>query len=73
MQEHRVEWSWTDDVDDEAGALALTQEGRGRDTGNGEFVRGLRLGDVVTVWAKSRFPAWVNYVESVKVEVYWAV
>lgn len=75
VQEHRVEWSWTDAVDpaDEEGALALTKEGRGKGTGNGEFVRELRLGDVVTVWAKSRFPGWVNYVESVKVEVYWAV
>ncbi|KAK1826905.1 hypothetical protein QBC39DRAFT_315943 [Podospora conica] len=73
VAEHRVEWSWTDDVADEAGALALAAKGRGKGTGDGVFVRELRLGDVVTVWAKARFPGWVNYVESVKVEVYWAV
>ncbi|KAK0749175.1 hypothetical protein B0T18DRAFT_405957 [Schizothecium vesticola] len=75
VREHRVVWSWTDAVDpgDEAGALALAEAGRGKGTGDGVFVRELRLGDVVTVWGKSRFPGWVNYVESVKVEVYWAV
>jgi hypothetical protein len=52
---------------------ALEEQGRGRDTGTGEFVRNLKLGDVVTVWAKARFPQWVNVVEQVKIDVYWAV
>jgi len=51
----------------------LEEQGRGRGTGNGEFVRDLRLGDVVTVWGMARFGAWVNNVEAVKIDVYWAV
>ncbi len=71
---HRVEWSWTDDVDPQSlEAEELAKIGRGKASGNGEFVRNLRLGDVVTVWAKSRFPGWANYVLDAKVEVYWTV
>ena len=47
--------------------------GRGRATGNGEFVRGLQMGDVVTLWAKARFLAWTNRFQDVSVKVYWAM
>ncbi|GJN69483.1 hypothetical protein ACCO45_002294 [Purpureocillium lilacinum] len=72
--DHVVTWSYLDDVkpDSDAGK-ALEEQGRGRGTGNGEFVRDLRLGDVVTVWGMARFGAWVNNVEAVKIDVYWAV
>jgi hypothetical protein len=74
-KEHVVEWRWTDNVDpDSPAAEELRSEtGRGVETADGKFVRGLKLGDVVTVWAKSRFPGWVNHVESVKVDVFWAI
>ncbi|KAM7201943.1 hypothetical protein V8F20_004651 [Naviculisporaceae sp. PSN 640] len=52
---------------------ALAEIGRGKATGDGEFVRNLKLGDIVTVWAKARFAGWVNYVDRVKVDVYWAI
>ncbi|KAG8414755.1 hypothetical protein J3459_014080 [Metarhizium acridum] len=73
-QEHVVTWSYLDDIkaDSDAGK-ALEDQGRGRATGDGSFVRSLVLGDVITIWGKARFPAWVNNVDSVKVEVYWAV
>lgn len=64
-----IVWSWTDDMDEEA----LEEEGRGKHTGNGEFVRSLKLGDIVSIWGKARFSGWVNHVEKVKVEVFWAV
>ncbi|CAK7269533.1 hypothetical protein SEPCBS119000_003616 [Sporothrix epigloea] len=51
----------------------LDEIGRGSDTGDGSFVNSLRVGDVVTVWAKARFPGWVNMVRSAQVDVYWAV
>lgn len=71
---YRIEWNATDNVRPEsAEGDQLEQQGRGRNTGTGEFVRYLKLGDVVTIWAKARFPGWVNHVRSVKVEVYWAV
>lgn len=52
---------------------ALEDVGRGKVTGDGEFVRNLKLGDIVTVWTKARFPGWANYLERVKVDVYWAI
>ncbi|KAK1758671.1 hypothetical protein QBC47DRAFT_375442 [Echria macrotheca] len=75
-KEHRVEWRYTDGVDgveDTEGAEALAAQGRGTGTGDGKFVREMRVGDVVTVWAKARFPGWTNHVESVRVDVYWAL
>ena len=73
-QTHVVTWSYLDDVraDSDEG-LALEEAGRGRESGDGSFVRDLRLGDVVTVWGMARFPMWQNKIKSVKLEVYWAV
>ncbi|OHE99742.1 hypothetical protein CORC01_04878 [Colletotrichum orchidophilum] len=74
FMDHEVVWSWTDDVHPESpDADRLADIGRGKGTATGKFVRNLKLGDVVTVWAKARFGGWANYVESVKVEIYWAV
>ncbi|EQL00426.1 hypothetical protein OCS_03867 [Ophiocordyceps sinensis CO18] len=80
-QDHLVTWSYADDIEAESDVgmepdehgRGLDEQGRGRGTGDGSFVRSLKMGDVVTVWGKARFPAWVNHVEYVKVEVYWAV
>ncbi|KAF4455605.1 hypothetical protein F53441_2129 [Fusarium austroafricanum] len=56
-QDHVITWSWTDDVkpDTEDAVRMKTEEGRGEETGDGWFVRDLKMGDVVTVWAKARF------------------
>lgn len=69
---HRVVWSWNDNVRPPTSAQ-LKEIGRGGQTGGGDFVRDLKLGDVVTVWAKSRFGGWANHVESVRLDVYWAL
>ena len=72
--EHRVEWRWTDNTPSEGpGADALEAAGRGRSTGDGRFVRELRLGDCVSLWAKARHPAWRNHVQGAEVEVYFAL
>ena len=75
MATHSVVWRATDNIQSgsQEAAVLLGAHGRGTGTGNGRFVRDLKLGDVITVWAKARFPAWVNYVESVMVDVYWAL
>ena len=74
FEHHHVEWSATDDVDPESPeADQLEAAGRGRATGNGAFVRSLKFGDMVTVWARARYPAWVNNVKRVEVRVYWAI
>ncbi|KAK7739050.1 hypothetical protein SLS53_005948 [Cytospora paraplurivora] len=69
---HKVVWSWKDDINPLT-AEQLEGLGRGPATGNGEFVRNLKLGDVVTVWAKTRFGGWVNNVEHVNMDIYWAL
>ncbi|KAE9365175.1 hypothetical protein N431DRAFT_353243 [Stipitochalara longipes BDJ] len=73
--EHVITWSCTDDVmdPDSIGAKKLDDAGRGRATGSGEFVRNLKIGDVVTVWGKARYAQWVNNVEEVKIEVFWVI
>ncbi|KAK7962459.1 uncharacterized protein PG986_003284 [Apiospora aurea] len=74
MQNHHIEWRWDDDVDPSSSAAEdLEKRGRGKATGNGEFVRSLKLGDIVTVWGRARFPGWQNRVEKVEVKVYWAI
>ncbi len=75
-QVHRVVWSYTDGIDparDVEAAERLKAQGRGPATGDGKFVRDLKLGDVVTLWAKARFPQWSNYVESATIDVYYAI
>lgn len=69
---HQIVWHWKDDANPLT-AEQLEEVGRGRETGTGAFVRDLKLGDVVTVWAKSRFGAWANHVESVRLDIYWAL
>lgn len=73
-QDHKVTWHYHDHAKAESDeGKQLEEMGRGRETGDGEFVRGLKMGDVVTVWGKARFPGWENTVEKVKIQVYWAV
>lgn len=72
--EHRIVWDYRDTIDPESPeAEALTMIGRGAVSGDGRFVRALRVGDCVTLWAKARFPAWTNHVEYASVEIYFAV
>jgi hypothetical protein len=68
-QEKEIVWTWTDDWDESS----LDEEGRGNRTGDGAFIRSLKLGDVVSIWGKARFNGWVNHVQKVKVDLYWAV
>ena len=73
-KKHLIIWSANDNVvPDSLDAMELEKMGRGKDTGNGAFVRNMKVGDTVTVWAKARFPQWLNFVEEVRVDVYWAV
>lgn len=72
--EHTVVWRSTDDVDpDSIEGNDLEKLGRGRQTENGQFVRNMRRGDVVTLRAHARFPGWRNDVESAEVDVYFVV
>lgn len=71
---HTIVWSWDDHIDPEsAAANRLVEQGRGSATANGDFVRNLRAGDIVTVWGKARFPGWINHITEVKIDTYWAM
>lgn len=73
-QDHQVVWSYLDNVGPTSpGVQDLRDVGRGEETGDGEFVRNLKVGDVVTLWAHARFPGWENRVLRAQVDVYWAV
>jgi len=73
-KEHVVTWSYFDNIDPESPeADQLETKGRGRASATGEWVRDLKVGDVVTVWAKARFPGWSNHIQALKIDVYWAV
>ncbi|TAQ86214.1 hypothetical protein B7494_g5466 [Chlorociboria aeruginascens] len=74
LQENIIEWSYDDHISrDSTEGIELKTKGRGEATLEGNYVRNLKIGDVITVWAKARFPGWVNTVEQVKMDVYWAV
>ncbi|KFY29561.1 hypothetical protein V494_08662 [Pseudogymnoascus sp. VKM F-4513 (FW-928)] len=73
-EDYTIVWRYDDEIDAESiEAEELRKAGRGGATGNGEFVRSLEVGDVITVWARARFPGWSNFVEDVKVDIFWAV
>ena len=76
FEEHEIVLSWKDRVDPESEFAIEVVEGKmgsGKEVLNGELVRNLRVGDVVTVWARARFPGWMNVVDKVEIKVYWAV
>ncbi len=74
VKEHVITWASDDCIEPLSSAgNRLEAEGRGRLTGDGKFVRSLKLGDIITVWARARFPGWQNWVEEVKIDTYWAV
>lgn len=70
---HKVVWAWDDDMNNPKTAEELRLMGRGQGTGTGVLVRDLKLGDMVTVWAKARFGGWANHVQNVRMDVYWAL
>ncbi|KAH8589721.1 hypothetical protein B0O99DRAFT_636447 [Bisporella sp. PMI_857] len=73
-REYTITWSCDDHIHPETPeANALREIGRGGATANGDYVRNMEVGDVVTVWAKARFPGWVNNVQDVSIDLYWAV
>ncbi|KAI0458532.1 hypothetical protein F5B21DRAFT_435389 [Xylaria acuta] len=73
-QHHHIEWSWTDRIDPESSAgQELKANGRGSATGDGSFLKSLKVGDMVTVWGHARFPGWANCVQKVQIQVYWAL
>jgi hypothetical protein len=73
-KEHIITWAYDDCIEPSSQeGDALEEAGRGRETATGDFVRNLKIGDIVTIWARARFPGWVNHVEDAKIDIYWVV
>ena len=73
-EDFTITWSPSDDIKaDSEAAHRLSDAGRGMATGNGDFVRDLKMGDVVSIWGHARFPGWTNHVEKVGIKIYWAI
>lgn len=72
--DYEVTWTcWDVITPDSPEALELMEQGKGRRVGDGRFVRNLKLGDVVTVWGRAMHRGWINTVESVQIDIYWAL
>lgn len=72
--DYEVTWTcWDVIAPDSPEALELMEQGKGRRVGDGQFVRNLKLGDVVTVWGRAMHRGWINTVESVEIDIYWAL
>ncbi|PNP46897.1 hypothetical protein TGAMA5MH_01850 [Trichoderma gamsii] len=70
----KVTWTcWDVIAPDSPEAQDLLEQGKGRRAGDGQFVRNLKLGDVVTVWGRAMHRGWINTVESVEIDIYWAL
>ncbi|KAJ5127453.1 hypothetical protein N7448_008232 [Penicillium atrosanguineum] len=70
-----ITWHYLDDVqpDSEEAYEIETSEGRGRCTLDGHGVCELEVGDSIALWARARFPGWINHVDFASVRVFWAV
>lgn len=76
FKDHEIVLRWDDDVDPEsefATEVLEKERGTGKELFDGKLVRNLEVGEVITVWARARFPGWMNVVDKVEVKVYWAV
>ncbi|KAL5337817.1 hypothetical protein BJX70DRAFT_368469 [Aspergillus crustosus] len=72
---HTITWHYLDNTpsDSPEAEDAERYEGRGRETLGGKQLREMELGDSMLVWARARFPGWVNYVDELSIRVFWAI
>ena len=72
---YTIVWHYLDNIspDSEQAAEIQETEGRGRNTLDGRVLRSLEVGDSVSVWGRTRFGQWMNFVEEATVRVYWAI
>ncbi|KAK0761348.1 hypothetical protein N5P37_006297 [Trichoderma harzianum] len=71
---YEVTWTcWDVVVPGSKEAQQAMEEGKGQLDGDGKFVRSLKMGDVVTVWGRAMHRGWVNVVDTVEINVYWAL
>lgn len=72
--DYEVTWTcWDVVAPNSKEAQQAMEEGKGKMDGDGQFVRSLKLGDVITVWGRAMHRGWVNVVDTVEMDVYWAL
>lgn len=71
---YHIVWHYKDNIPkDSAEAQRIErEEGRGKATLDGQFVRTMQIGDQLVIWIRARFPGWRNHVEDMSVRVFWA-
>lgn len=72
---HTVTWHYLDNIDPDSAKAEEVQNssGRGSATLDGRLVRGMNVGDEISIWGRARFPRWSNKVEGLSARVFWAV
>lgn len=72
---YTIVWHYLDDIQPDSEQAQEIQEGqgRGRFTLDGSTVRELQVGDAISIWGRTRFSGWSNYVDWLSVRVFWAV
>ncbi|KAH7925690.1 hypothetical protein BV22DRAFT_1128833 [Leucogyrophana mollusca] len=74
VHHHTVVWHYLDHVErGSPEAVEAEVKGQGWKSLDGGFVRGLKVGDCITLWMRARFPARVMKASKAKIDVYWAV
>ncbi|KAH7925691.1 hypothetical protein BV22DRAFT_969693, partial [Leucogyrophana mollusca] len=74
MHHHTVVWHYLDCVEEGSSeAVEAELRGQGWKSLDGSFVRGLKVGDCITLWLRARFPAWAMRAAKAKMDIYWAV
>lgn len=75
LQEHHIVWHYLDNVSPDSPEAEEVErmQGRGSLTLDGRGVRELEVGDSIAVWARARFPWWLNRVARARVQIYWAI
>jgi hypothetical protein len=72
---HTITWYYSDGTADDPRPPMIGDEAEpeGANLQGGGFVRDLRVGDCVTIWAKAQYPNWANTIERAQIDVYWAI
>lgn len=74
VHRHAVTWHYLDSIEEgSAAANEADERGQGWQSLDGNFIRGLREGDCITLWMRARFPGWRLAMKGAKIDIYWAV
>ncbi|KAH7907055.1 hypothetical protein BJ138DRAFT_1161074 [Hygrophoropsis aurantiaca] len=74
MAHHTIVWNYLDSVKEGSpGAVLADLRGQGWESLDGNFIRGLEIGDCITLWMRARYHLWAVHASMATIEIYWAV